>query len=429
MKRRFGGLILDFVSHVASFFAATSRSVTTASNDGWESLLGGLGGGRSFTGSFVDEQAALKVTAVYRAIALISEGVAMLPVDVMQRVGDRREERPEHPVAGLLRRPNPLMTAADLKGTLQAHALQYGNAYIDVQRKENGAPVHLWPLLPDRTRAMALNDSGGDRSIYYRTIVGGEVVGVNPSDVAHIHGLAFDGLRGYSPLYLAREAVGLALGLEEFGGRFFGNDSKSGGFLEHPGKLSAEAQQRLREQMDAQGGLTNAHRTKILEEGMTFRPTTIAPEDAQFLMTRTFQVEEIARLYGVPLHMLQSQSKTTSWGSGIAQMSLGFVIYSVAPWLVRWEQELERKLMTPEEIAEGFYLRHNLNALLRADALTRARFYTAALNRATGWMRRNEVRALEDLNPDDVVNEAPTSPFDSGGDDQGDDDGNENADE
>jgi HK97 family phage portal protein len=159
--------------------------------------------------------------------------------------------------------------------------------------------------------------------------------------------------------------------------------------------------------MQRQGGLDNAHRMKILEEGMKFNATTVPPEDAQFLMTRQFQVEEIARLYGVPLHMLQSQSKTTSWGSGIAQMSQGFVTYTVAPWLVKWEQELDRKLLTEAEIKDGFYIKHNVGALLRGDPATRADYYTKARNAQTGWMTRNEVRALEDLNPDNEK-EAPT---------------------
>jgi len=390
------------MSFAASLFGISWGGSPGVGSDGFFSATYTGGGGPTFAGPAVDEQAALKVTAVYRAIAVISEAVAMLPIDVMQRVGDRREERSDHPVAELLRRPNPLMTAADLRGAQQAHVLQYGNAYIDIQRDEGGRPIGLWPLLPDRTRAVGRDGPSGERIIGYESVVDGLRYDFDTANIAHVHGLAFDGIRGYSPLSLARQAVGLALGLEEFGARFFGNDAKSGGFLEHPGKLGAEAQKNLRESMAAQGGLSQAHRIKILEEGMKFSATTIAPEDAQFLMTRTFQVEEIARLYGVPLHMLQSQAKSTSWGAGIAQMSLGFLIYTVAPWLVRWEQELERKLLSPAELAAGLFVRHNVNALLRADAATRAGFYTAALNRATGWMSRNEVRALEDLNPDDV---------------------------
>lgn len=405
------------MSFAASLFAVTGRSVTTASNDGWESVFGVPFGGRTFAGTWVDEQTALTVSAVFRAVALISEAVAMLPIDVFQRVaeGDRpgaptiRVEHPDHPAARLLRRPNQHMNSVDLRSAVQSHALQYGNGYVEVQRNQGGEPIALWPLFPDRTRPQPVT-AGGERVIVYRTMVDGKPFDVQPPDVAHVRGLGFDGIRGYSPLALARQGIGLAKALEEFGAKFFGNEARSGGFLEHPGKLSPEAHKNLRESMEAQGGLDNAHRLKILEEGMKYNAITIAPEDAQFLLTRSFQVEEIARLYGIPLHMLQSHAKSTSWGSGIAQMSLGFLIYTVAPWLVRWEQELETKLLTEEERRGGYFIKHNVNALLRADAATRAKFYTAALNRATGWMSRNEVRALEDLNPDDVVNEGPGVP-------------------
>jgi HK97 family phage portal protein len=228
--------------------------------------------------------------------------------------------------------------------------------------------------------------------------------------VLHIAGLGFDGLVGYSPIRMAKNAIGLGLALEAFGSRFFSNDAKSGGFLEHPNKLSPDAHKRITESMQSQGGLDNAHRMKILEEGMKYHAVTIAPEDSQFLASRTFSVEEIARLYRVPLHLLQSQSKTTSWGSGIAQMTLGFLQHTLAPWLARWEQALTARLFTEEERRAGYSVRHNVNALLRADPVQRAQFYTAALNPSTGWMSRNEVRALEDLNPDDVENAATAQP-------------------
>ncbi len=395
------------MSFASSLFGVTYGGSQSGSSDDW--ITAGMtgAGGPTFAGAAVNEQIALRVTAVYRAIALISEAVAMLPIDVLQRVGDRREDRGDHPIAQILRNPNELMTAADLQGTIQMHALQYGNGFMDIQRNGRGDPIALWPLLPDRTRLIGRKGMVDEREIVCETTIEGRMHRIDPADIIHIHGLAFDGLRGYSPLFLARQAVGLALGLEEFGSKFFGNDAKSGGFLQHPGKLGDGARKNLQDSMGAQGGLTNAHRVKILEEGMEFKATTVSPEDSQFLATRGFQVEEIARLYGVPLHMIQSQAKTTSWGSGVAQMSLGFLIYTLSPWLVRSEQELGRKLFTEAELGAGFFLRYNVNALLRADAKTRAEFYTKGLNKATGWMARNEVRALEDLNPDDIENKAP----------------------
>lgn len=401
------------MSLAASFFSPripepkASASQGFGTPNGWITQLAAP---RTPAGVQVNEHVAMQVTAVYRAVALISEAVGMLPIGVFRRIeGGAREEVSDHPVARILRNPNPFMTSIDMRSAAQAHALQYGNSYLEIQRTDGGGEIlGLWTLLPDRTQVAPREDEAG-RAMVYRTVIDGDLVELSPRDVIHIHGLAYDGIRGYSPLWVARNTVGLALALEEFASRFFDNDAKSGGFLEHPGKLSPEAHHRIKESMQAQGGLTNAHRIKILEEGMKYHPITIAPEDAQFLSTRTFEVEEIARLYGIPLHLLQSHSKTTSWGSGIAQMSLGFLRYTLQPWLERWEQELTRKLFTEEELASGYYITHNVNALLEADAEARGRFYTMALNRTTGWMSRNEVRALEDLNPDDVENEDPVA--------------------
>ena len=351
----------------------------------------------------VSEQSAFGVTAVYSAIGQLADAVAGLPIEVKQRLPDGGALcHPKHPVAVLLtRQSNPLMTPIVLRHATQTHVLGWGNGYLEVQRDNTGTPIALWPLLPDRTERQ-----GRERGNKYRTIVDSQQFFISADDVIHIPAMGFDGLRGYSPIWMARQAIGLALALEEFGGKFFSNDAKSGGFIEHPGKLSTEAQDRLRESFQKQGGLTNAHRMKILEEGMKYTATTIAPEDAQFIESRSFQVEEIARLYRMPLFMLQSQSKTTAWGTGIAEMSLGFVRYTLAPWLIRWEQELALKLFTQEELDAGFFVRHNLDSLLRGDAKARSDQHTKALSPTTGWMDRNEVRALEDLNPEEVP-EAP----------------------
>lgn len=385
------------MSFVASLFGASSQ---LSSDDHW--ILKTVAP-KSHAGTAVSEHTSLTLTAVYRAVAIIADAVSQLPLSVFRKQDDRREEQPKHRVAKMLRRPNPYMTSVVLRNTAQAHALQWGNAYLEVQRTEGGEPAALWPLLPDRT----VVETKRPRKVRYRTNVSGETFNLEPNDVLHIPALGFDGLRGYSPVWLARNAVGLGLALEEFGSKFFANDAKSGGFLEHPGKLSEPAQKNIRESLERKSGLDNAHRIKILEEGMTFKSTQIPPEDAQFLLTRQFQTEEIARLFGIPLHMLQSQAKSTSWGSGIAQMSLGFLIYTVEPWLVRWEQELNRKLLTEREQDQGYYIKHNVNALLRSDPNTRGQFYQRALDPRKGWMRRNEVRALEELNPLDEQDLAP----------------------
>jgi HK97 family phage portal protein len=388
------------MSFLAKLFA-TSGSDAVSSDNHWMF--------RTFSpthaGTRVGEHNAMTLPVVYSAVGIIADSVAQLPIAVMWAADGKREERRDHAASQVLsNRPNPYMMPFTLRGTIQSHALLWGNGYMEIQRDGAGRPIGLWPLLPDRTDRWSPNPAEG-----YRTTINGSMEHLPVENVVHIPALGFDGLRGYSPVWMARQAVGLGLALEEFAGKFFANDAKSGGFLEHPAKLSEEAKEKIIESMDRQGGLTNAHRMKVLEEGMKFHQTTIPPEDAQFLESRNFQIEEIARLYRVPLHMLMNQSKDTAWGSGIAQMMLGFLTFTLAPWIIRWEQELSAKLLTAKEIADGYYLKFNVSALLRGDATARQAFYTAALSPQTGWMSRNEVRALEDLNPDDVQNQTTSA--------------------
>ena len=373
-------------------FSIFGGSQTLASEDGF---LSRFFGSPTWAGTTVTEQSALRLTAVYSAIGIIADVEAQLPIDIGRKVGDHREPLDLPLLDHILNvRPNPFMSAIVFRNTIQAHVLGWGNGYAEIQRNGFGEVVGLWPLLPDRTRAIK-TDSG----IRYETMIDGKRFLLHPENVLHISGMGFDGLIGYSPLRMASEAVGLGFALEEHGGKFFANESRSGGFLQHPGKLGPVGVNNLSDTANNQGGLDNAHRIKVLEEGTKFVATTIAPEDAQFLQTRQFQIEEIARLYRVPLFMLQSQTKSTAWGTGLTEMAQGFFRFTMAPWLVRWEQEMVFKLLSEEQQKTGGYIKHNASGLLRGDPKARAAFYTAALNPQSGWMEKNEVRALEDLNP------------------------------
>jgi len=356
-----------------------------------------IGGPRTDSGVNVSEFNAVKLPAVYASVRVIADAIAMLPVKVCQQNDDDTTTvHRNHPAYRILNhRPNERMTAFTYRSTTLHHALLWGNGYSEIERTNGGIPVQLWLALPDRTYPELTTEG----EIIYHTTIDRETKTLDASDVAHIPALGFDGVVGYSPVSIARQAIGLGLAMEEFGAKFFGNDSKSGGFIKHPGKLSPEAVQRIREGMDAQSGLGDAHRPKVLEEGMEWVQTTINPEDAQFLESRDFQVADIARIYGVPLHMLQSVSGSTSWGSGLEEMSLGFVRYTLAPWLVRQEQEWNAKLLTEREREQGYYIKHDTRDLLRGDASARSEFYTKALDPDTGWMTENEVRDLEDLDP------------------------------
>lgn len=354
-------------------------------------------GQRTDAGVTVSEENAIRLPVVYACVGLIADAVAQLPVKVCQQV-ENGETRvfTDHPAYRLLNyRPNDRMTAFTYRSTALHHALLWGNSYSEIEVNGGGVPQTLWLALPDRTWPELLQDG----TVIYHTTIDFESRTLDPSDVLHIPALGFDGVVGYSPISVARQAVGLGLAMEEFGAKFFGNDAKSGGFLKHPGKLGADAIKRIREGWDAQSGLTDAHRPKVLEEGMEFIQTTINPEDAQFLESRDFQVAEIARMYRVPLHMVQSVSGSTSWGSGLEEMSLGFVRYTLDPWMTRLEQEWSSKLLTEDEKAQGYYIKHDTSALLRGDARARSEFYSRALDPQTGWLKRNEVRDMEDHDP------------------------------
>ncbi|TVS18952.1 MAG: phage portal protein [Gammaproteobacteria bacterium] len=346
---------------------------------------------RSNTGRHVDEPSAMASTAVGACVRLISETIATLPLHIheVSPTGSRSRVRDDR-IVRLLHRPNEEMDEVQLRETLTAHALTWGNGYAEIERDGLGRPVRLWPLLPDRTfpkRDVA------DR-LYYRTTVRGEHFDLPAENVLHLAGPGWDGVVGYSPLRLHAEAVGLSQATEEFGARWFGGGARPGGILSHPGRLSEQAKRNLSDSwQDAQGGLTNAHRTAILEEGMSWTAIGIPPEDSQFLETRKFQVEEIARIYRVPLHLIQHQEKSTSWGSGIEELGIGFVTYSLQPWLTRWEQRIKSALI--EE--DNRYAKHSVEGLLRGSTEKRADFYVRMVQH--GIFSPNEVRELEDRNP------------------------------
>lgn len=372
--------------------AAFGPSDFVSSTDSW--ILRAIGAGKTSAGTYVSEFTALNLPVVYRAISIIADNFATMPANIIRTEGKKRvlaDDRDDY--WALHSQPNENMTSFIWRQTVQSHTLLWGNGYSYVHRKKNGMAQEIIPLLPDRTRPIKMPG----KDLYYETSIDGRSEKLPADDVVHIPALGFDGLKGYSPIFMARQAVGLGLALEEFGGKFFANDAKSGGFLQYPGKLGEPAIKNLADSLsNKQGGLTNAHRIKILEEGAKFVQTTIPPEDAQFLGTREFQIAEIARLYGIPLHMLQSHEKVTSWGSGIEEMTLGFVIYTLASWLKRWEEELNRKLFLPSE-KRIYEVKFNINALLRGDANSRADYYDKGIK--SGWMLINEAREKEDMDP------------------------------
>ena len=219
----------------------------------------------------------------------------------------------------------------------------------------------------------------------------GSTVYLDPSEVLHIPGLGFDGLVGYSPIAMAKNAIGMAIACEEYGAKFFANGAAPGGVLEHPGTIKDP--QRVRESWQSTfGGSSNANKIAVLEEGMKYTPIGISPEQAQFLETRKFQINEIARIFRVPPHMVGDLEKSSF--SNIEQQSLEFVKYTLDPWVIRWEQSIQRSLLSRDEKAV-YFVKFNLEGLLRGDYQSRMNGY--AIGRQNGWMSANDIRELENL--------------------------------
>ena len=212
-------------------------------------------------------------------------------------------------------------------------------------------------------------------------------------EVLHVPGLGFDGLIGYSPVAMAKNAIGMAIATEEYGASFFANGANPGGVLEHPGVVKDP--KRVRESWNAvYQGSSNAHRVAVLEEGMKFQAIGIPPEQAQFLETRKFQINEIARIFRVPPHMLADLEKSSF--SNIEQQSLEFVKYTLDPWVIRWEMAIQKALFLPSE-KKQYFVKFNLDGLLRGDYQSRMNGY--ATGRQNGWLSSNDIRELENMNP------------------------------
>ncbi len=353
--------------------------------------------GGSSSGKIVNERSAMQMTAVYSCVRILSEAVASLPLHVYKHNGDGGKEKAvKHPLYFLLHdEPNPEMTSFVFRETLMTHLLLWGNAYAQIIRNGKGEIIALYPLMPNRMTVD--RDDKGQLYYQYNTskddapTMKGSMVNLKPSDVLHIPGLGFDGLVGYSPIAMAKNAIGMAIACEEYGAKFFANGATPGGILEHPGTVKDP--QRVRESWtSAFGGSSNANKVAVLEEGMKYTPISISPEQAQFLETRKFQINEIARIFRVPPHMVGDLEKSSF--SNIEQQSLEFVKYTLDPWVARWEQAIVRSLFSTDEKTQ-YFVKFNVDGLLRGDYQSRMNGY--AIGRQNGWMSANDIRELENL--------------------------------
>lgn len=365
-----------------------------------------LGGGTSFlwggssSGKVVNERTAMQMTAVYSCVRILSEAIAGLPLFVYKYGDDGSKDKYlDHPLWRVLHdEPNPEMTSFVFRETMMNHLLLTGNAYAQIIRNARGDVVALYPLMPDRMTV----DRDSQGRLYYRYRKSSDDapevsrnkpsdVILAPSDVLHILGLGFDGQVGYSPIAMAKNAVGLAIAAEEYGAKFFANGAAPSGVLEHPGTIKDP--ERIRQSWQSTfGGSVNSNKIAVLEEGLKYTPIAISPEQAQFLETRKFQINEIARIFRVPPHMLADLEKSSF--SNIEQQSLEFVKYTLDPWVVRWEQAMNKSLLLESEKRDVF-TKFNVDGLLRGDYSSRMTGYATA--RQNGWMSANDIRQLENL--------------------------------
>jgi HK97 family phage portal protein len=385
--------VVDIFNLMHKLFKSRDKPTNSTAGGAYRFLFGGSTSGKSVT-----ERSSMQMTAVYSCVRILAEAVAGLPLHLYKyNESGGKERAAENQLYFLLHdEPNPEMTSFVFRETLMTHLLLWGNAYAQLIRNGKGEVIALYPLMPNRMTV----DRDNKGRLYYQYWRGKDeaklsrdnIVILQPSDVLHIPGLGFDGLVGYSPIAMAKNAVGMAIACEEYGAKFFANGATPGGILEHPGIVKDPA--RVRESWNAvYQGSGNAHRIAVLEEGMKYTPIGISPEQAQFLETRKFQINEIARIFRVPPHMVGDLEKSSF--SNIEQQSLEFVKYTLEPWLVRWEQAMVRSLLSKTE-KEQYFIKFNVDGLLRGDYESRMNGY--AIGRQNGWLSANDIRELEDMN-------------------------------
>lgn len=353
----------------------------------------------SKSGVSVNEETAKRFTAVFACIRVLSETFATVPIITYRdrKIGDKssgKDRAVDHPLYDILHNaPNKEMPAFMLKETMMNHICSSGNGYSQIQRNRKGEILSL-NLLPWTVTDVKRNIETYE--LEYWTNDRGKSVKLNPDEVFHIPGLGFDGIKGYSPIKMAMEAVGLGLAAEEFGASFFSNGANAGGIVEYENKMTEPAKDTFRKAwMEKYAGLGKSNGVLFLENGSKFTKLAIPNNEAQFLETRRFQKEEIASIYRVPLHLIQDLEKSTN--NNIEHQSLEFIMYTMLPWFTRWEQFINFKLLTKEERQKGYFAESLMTALLRGDTAARAQMLH--FMRQDGVINADQWRELENMNP------------------------------
>ncbi|HBA47945.1 MAG TPA: phage portal protein [Lachnospiraceae bacterium] len=365
--------------------------------------------GTANSGEKVDEQSAMQISTVYACVRLLAETVAALPLHLYRYTdgGKGKESAFDHPLYRILyRQPNDEMSSFIWRETMMTHLLLWGNAYSQIIRDGRNNVLGLYPLLPENVE-VDRDEQGQLYYIYhaYTDEVPGEQnqdIYFRKDEILHIPGLGFNGLVGFSPIAMMKNSLGTTLAVEKYGASFFKNGAQPSGVLEHPGVLKDP--QKIRDNWTAvYGGANNAHRVAVLEEGMAYKAISLPPEDSQFLSTRQFGVEEICRIFRVPPHMVQSLEHATF--SNIEHQSIDFVVHTLTPWLVRFEQAIIKDLLLEEE-QDVLFPKFNVDGLLRGDYQSRMNGYATGIS--NGFLSPNDIHRLENM---DLI------PAEEGGDD------------
>lgn len=363
--------------------------------------------GRADSGENVNERSAMQIATVYACVRLLAESVAQLPLHLYRYKGeDGREKARDHPLYKILyRQPNPEMTSFSFWEVMMISLLLWGNGYAQIVRDGKNEVLGLYPLSPENVE-IDRKENGDLYYIYhaYTDEVPGETnkdIYFDREDILHIPGMGFNGLVGFSPIAMMKNSLGSTMAVEKYGSAFFRNGAQPAGVLEHPGVLK-DPEKIRRYWMDAYGGANNAHKVAVLEEGMTYKPISLPPEDSQFLSTREFDVEEICRIFRVPPHMVQDLKRSTY--SNIEHQGIDFVVHTLDPWLVRIEQAIVKDVLLEDE-QEEYFPKFNVDGLLRGDYQSRMNGYATAVS--NGLMSPNDVRRKENM---------PPIPEDQGGD-------------
>jgi HK97 family phage portal protein len=341
---------------------------------------------------------AMRLTAVYACVRVLAESISMLPfVLYTEDANGAKKPNKNHWLYRLLAvRPNDYQNPMEFREMLQGHLALRGNAFAQIYSNAAGEVTDLIPLPPDRMTIEMLTETNW--RYRYRHMDQTETI-LNRGEVFHLRGLSPDGIVGYNPIEAARESIATGLAAQDYGMRYFQNDATPGGWVEFPGQFKTDEQRNLwREQFQKSQTGRHRHKTAVLEMGMKYHPIQITNADAQYLETRKYSVGEIARLFRIPPHLIGDLERATF--SNIEQQSLEFVLYTLTPWLTRWEEAIRYTFLDPDD---GLNVEFPFTALLRGDAAARAAYYHNGI--LDGWMTRNEARLAESMNPLDGLDE------------------------